>query len=106
MVVQIRPPGLAVKNMQRRRSKLDIVLSVLSAVSEGVDKPTRIMYAANLSWKPTQELLGSMVKQGLLCEVGDKESNKSRVRYGITEKGANVMRYFDGAKDLVDIEFL
>ena len=31
--------------MSVRRSKLDIMLSVLSTIKEGVDKPTRIMYA-------------------------------------------------------------
>ncbi len=47
--------------MQRRRSKLDIVLIVLGAVRRGMDKPTRIMYAANLSWKPTQKILDNLV---------------------------------------------
>jgi predicted transcriptional regulator len=92
--------------MQIRRSKLEIVLSILTAVRDGVDKPTRIMYAANLSWKPTQRILGSLVEQGLLMETGETGSKRSKVKYGITEKGANVLRYFDRAKDLVDIEVL
>lgn len=92
--------------MQIRRSKLDIVLSVLSAVKDGVEKPTRIMYATNLSWKPIQKILGSLVEQGLLREMVETGSKRSKVRYGITEKGANVLRYFEGAKELIDIEFL
>jgi predicted transcriptional regulator len=90
--------------MSLRRSKLDIVLSVLSAVRDGVDKPTRIMYAANLSWRPTQKILESLVQQGLLTEADNPESKRSKKRYDITEKGANVLRYFDGASALIDLE--
>jgi len=43
-----------VRPVSRRRSRLDIVLAVLSAVGRGVDRPTRIMYASNLSWRPMQ----------------------------------------------------
>lgn len=90
--------------MSRRRSRLDIVLEVLSAVREGVDKPTRIMYAANLSWRPTQQILRSLVQQGLLREVEATESQRTKKRYEITEKGASVVQYFDKAKDLLEIE--
>ena len=34
----------------------------------------------------------------------DTGSKRSKVRYGISEKGLNVLRYFEGAKDLLDIE--
>ena len=87
--------------MSVRRSKLDIVLSVLSAVMSGVDKPTRIMYAANLSWTLTKRILESLVEQGLLSIREKAGSRRSRIRYEITEKGANVLRYFNGAKELI-----
>lgn len=90
--------------MPLRRSKLEIVLCVLSTVRDGVDKPTRIMYAANLSWKPTQRILANMVGQELLVESWSTGSKRSRKRYEITEKGLNVLRYFDNARGLIDIE--
>ena len=90
--------------MSRRRSKLDIVLRVLSVVREGVDKPTRIMYAANLSWRPTQRILSSLVQRGLLREIEDAGSRRSKKRYEITEKGANVVSYFERAKGLLEVE--
>ena len=90
--------------MSRRRSRLDIVLNVLSAIKEGVDKPTRIMYAANLSWKPTQHILRSLVQQGLLREIEETSSKRTKKRYEITEKGANLVRYFERAKDLLVLE--
>jgi predicted transcriptional regulator len=90
--------------MSPRRSKLEIRLKILAAVRDGVDKPTRIMYAANLSWKPTQRILSQLVEQGLVAEVRNEESEKSRLRYEITDKGVSVLAYFDRAKEILPIE--
>lgn len=90
--------------MQLRRSKLDIVLDVLGAVRDGNDKPTRIMYRANLSWTPMRRALKSLVENGLLEEIGNTGSQRSKKRYALTEKGLGVLRYFDRASDLIDIE--
>ena len=90
--------------MSVRRSKLDIILSVLSTVKEGVDKPTRIMYATNLSWNPLKEVLSSLVKQELLSEIEVPRIKRSRRRYEVTEKGVNVLTYFERASEILDIE--
>jgi len=87
-----------------RRSKLDLVLGVLRTVNEGVTKPTRIMYAVNLSWKPTQNILQSLVEQGLLELTTDGASKRSRKSYSLTEKGYGVINYFDGAKQLLNVD--
>ncbi len=76
------------------------MLSVLSAVRNGVDKPTRIMYASNLSWKPSQRMLSYMVEQGLV-EMMMATSGKSRKRYIVTEKGVNVLNYFEKANEIL-----
>jgi predicted transcriptional regulator len=86
--------------MPVRRSKLDIMLDVLSAVQNGEEKPTRIMYSANLSWKPTRKILGILVDQGLLRDIEVTGSKRSKRSYVITEKGVNVLRYFDGAREI------
>jgi len=92
--------------MTRRRSKLEIYLDVLRVIEEGVHKPTRIMYGANLSWKPLQQVLRSLLDQGLIIEIdvsdgGDKRTTK---HYEITQKGENVLRYFDRARRLIELE--
>ena len=92
--------------MTRRRSKLEIYLDVLRVIKEGVHKPTRIMYGANLSWKPLQQVLRSLLDQGLIIEIdvsdgGDKRTTK---HYEITQKGENVLRYFDRARRLIELE--
>jgi predicted transcriptional regulator len=92
--------------MVRRRSKLEIYLDVLWTIKNGTRKPTRIMYGANLSWKPLQRILDSMVDQDLIREVkpAGKRDKRSSVYYEVTQKGENVVRYFNRAKDLLEIE--
>lgn len=92
--------------MRSRRSKLEIYLDVLKVIKEGTKKPTRIMYGANLSWKLLQGILGSMVSQGLINEIDasnsrDKRSNRL---YEITSKGDSVIRYFERAKGLIEVD--
>ena len=87
----------------RRRSKLDIMLTVLRAVAGGEEKPTKIMYAANMSWNLTQRVFEDLVRQGLLEVREVPGSKRSTRRYSITEKGGSVLEYFDGAKALLKI---
>ena len=90
--------------MSPRRSQLEIRLNILSAVRDGVDKPTRIMYAANMSWKPVQRILSHLVEQGLLEVRINTESRQSKKRYVLTDKGANVIDYFEKAKEILPLE--
>ena len=89
--------------MSPRRSRLDIQLDVLNAVRKGVDKPTRIMYAANMSWKPVRKILDSLVDGGLLSVIENTNGKTVRRRYEITEKGVSVLTYLEGAKELLTI---
>ena len=85
--------------MSRRRSRLEIMLDILSAIRDGKEKPTKIMYAANLSWKPTQKVLSNLMEQGLV-EMR-MASGRARKRYTITEKGVNVLDYFEKANEVL-----
>ena len=89
--------------MSPRRSKLDIHLEVLKAVRKGVDKPTRIMYAVNISWNPVRKILDSLVDKGLLSVNENIVGNRVKRRFEITERGISVLTFFNGAKELVDI---
>lgn len=92
--------------MTGRRSKLEIYLDVLWAIKSGTAKPTRIMYEANLSWKPLQRILRSMVSQNLVEEIDASESRDKRTNtlYEITQKGENVVSYFNQARGLIELE--
>lgn len=86
-----------------RRSKLEITLAVLKAVDGGETKPTKIMYASNMSWNLTQKVFTDLVEQGLLELEEVHGRGRSTKRYYITEKGKNVLDYFEGAKTLLQI---
>ena len=92
--------------MKNRRSKLEIYLDVLNVIKEGTTKPTRIMYGANLSWKLLQGVLKSMVAQDLIEEIDMSTSRDKRTNtvYQVTNKGDSVIRYFDRAKGLMEID--
>jgi predicted transcriptional regulator len=92
--------------MSRRRSKLEIYLDVLWLIKSGTNKPTRIMYGSNLSWKPLQKILDSMTNQGLISEINadNKRDKRTTTTYEITQKGENVVKYFNRAKDLIELE--
>ncbi len=85
--------------MTAKRAKLEIYLDVLRVIKKGTNKPTRIMYKTNLSWKPLMKVLGSLVEQDLV--LSKKEGNHSI--YEITEKGKNILRYFSKAMESIQI---
>lgn len=92
--------------MKGRRSKLELTLDVLEAVMGGTEKPTKIMYESNLSWKIMNEILSSLTRQGLLEEVdaaGSRDRRTSRL-YRITGKGESVVRYYRGAERLIRVD--
>ena len=94
--------------MKNRRSKLEIYLDVLKVIKEGTTKPTRIMYVANLTWKILQSVLNSMVDLDLIEEIDMSMSRDKRTNtvYQVTNKGDSVIRYFDRAKGLIEVDEL
>ena len=83
-----------------RRSKLETYIDILKVVREGTHKPTKIMYKANLSWKPLMNNLEFMIKQGLLR----KEKDGVHTTYYITDNGKEILGYLDEAMTLVKIQ--
>ena len=92
--------------MKLRRSRLEVHLDVLYTIRNGVKKPTRIMYGANLSWKPLQRVLSSLIRQDLVIEVEpeDPKDKRTSVCYDLTQKGENVLGYFNKARALLELE--
>ena len=91
--------------MSSRRSRFEIYVDVLSEIKNGSNKPTQIMYAANLSWRPLQEILRSLVSQGLISEIDeDIKDKRTKVQFDLTMKGDNVVRYYSKAKSLIEIQ--
>jgi len=83
-----------------KRSRIEIYLDILQTIKKGVNKPTRIMYSTNLSWKPLTRVLDTMMEQKLITY----EKLGSHITYKITEKGTNVLNYFHEAMQLIEIK--
>ena len=83
-----------------KRSRIEIYLDVLQVIRKGVQKPTRIMYRTNLSWKPLMQIFDAMIEQDLIIS----EDMGRHVTYKITEKGINVLNYFHEAMQLIEIK--
>jgi predicted transcriptional regulator len=90
--------------MSGRRSRFEIYVDILTEVMNGSNKPTKIMYGANLSYKPLKKILQSMLDQGLIDERdGTSKDKRTKVTYEVTQKGMNVVRYYSKAKNLIEV---
>jgi predicted transcriptional regulator len=91
--------------MSSRRSKFEIYTDILAAIKGGTVTPTHIMYRVNLSWKPLKQILETLQAQ-MLIEEQPKGGIDKRTRkvYALTEKGENVLNYFNRAKGLMEME--
>ena len=82
-----------------RRSRIETFFDVLCTIGSGIEKPTHIMYRANLSWTIMQAYTESLIRKGLV--VFDESDGKRR--YRLTEKGRQVMQQYLSIKEDLDI---
>lgn len=74
-----------------RRSRIELYVDVLRAIYNGRVSPSRIVYAANLSYDRVVRCLKFLEDQDLVQKV---EGIKKK-RYRITERGCEVIKYFN-----------
>lgn len=86
--------------MSSRRSRFQISVEVLTAIAEGEHKPTKIMYACNLSWNSTKNTLSVLESKGY---IDDLSNGLKRRHYCVTAKGREVIHYSNGIHALVQI---
>ncbi len=70
-----------------RRSRFDHYCDVLKAIELGIEKPTRIMYKANLTHQMLQKIFTILVQNRFIRE----EVCGTKKRYYITLKGKNAL---------------
>jgi len=85
-----------------RRSSFQIAIDVLSVIHQGESKPTRIMYASNLSWNTLKSTIDLLVNKGYAEEAGDMQGRGKQ--YHITHSGTNVLKYYDRLEELVNLD--
>jgi predicted transcriptional regulator len=85
-----------------RRSSFQIAVDVLSVIHQGESRPTRIMYASNLSWNTLKSTIDLLVNKGYAQEAGDMQGRGKQ--YFITNSGMNVLKYYDRLEELVNLD--
>lgn len=88
--------------MAKRRSRLELMLEVLSIMKGGESKPTRITYAAKLSWTTARKIFNKLMVQGLITEQHIQSERKTKRQYEITWKGLRVLEYFEEAQGFIE----
>jgi len=73
-----------------RRSKLEITCDILSVISKGTEKPTRIMQLANVTWDDLIMYLEALIRNQLLARQVDGK----RVTYSLTESGSSLLDHY------------
>ena len=73
-----------------RRSRLETYFEILNAIKEGAEKPTHIMYRANLSWVVLKQYFRALEEAGLLSSV----PRKKKICYQLTDKGSEILNRF------------
>lgn len=73
-----------------RRSRIELYVDILQAITNGRESPARIVYAANLSYDRVVKCLEFLEEQGLI----QRSAETKKRRYKITSKGMDVVRYF------------
>jgi predicted transcriptional regulator len=74
---------------------METYCDIVKAIGAGAEKPTHIMYRANLSWTVMQGYIKDLENQGL---VVSQDSDGKRL-YKLTEKGFMLLRQYVSIKE-------
>jgi predicted transcriptional regulator len=69
---------------------METICDVLQVISAGAEKPTHIMYKANLSWPVMQHYIKSLESQGLII----MSSDEGKSSYRLSSKGFQLLCQF------------
>jgi len=86
--------------MSSRRSKFQLSIEVLETISQGEYRPTRLMYACNLSWSSMKNVLGILEAKGYIEDLSEEGMRK---HLSITDNGKELLGYFAGLENLVQV---
>jgi predicted transcriptional regulator len=73
-----------------RRSALEIRMDILRVIAEGAERPTQIMYKANLSWVLLCDQLDALAKSGFI----KSEMKGARTKFSATSKGLALLESY------------
>jgi predicted transcriptional regulator len=82
--------GQKASSEKDRRSKMEMYLDILRAIGSGAEKPTHVMYKANLSWVVMRGFLENLKAQGLV----EESVIEGRSALRLTNRGYELLNQF------------
>lgn len=79
----------------KRRSRLETYLDIISVIAEGAQKPTHIMYRANLSWTVMQRYMKILLVHSLVSA----DDSEGKTLYRLTDRGFGLLKQYLSIKD-------
>ena len=73
-----------------RRSRIELYIDVLRAIHNGRASPSRVVYAANLSYDRVTRCINFLEEHDLVRRIEGE-----RKRYAVTERGSELIKYFN-----------
>jgi len=92
----LKPPFIVIE-LTKRRSKFETIIDILNEIKRGTTRPSRIMFATNISFKPFKKILKTLTDKKLIYIRG--EGKRSRIT--LTEKGENILVYGNKTIELI-----
>ena len=104
-------------NVRKRRSTLEVRLEILGVIHNGETKPTRIMYAPNMTYAQVKQEFEQLLEGDIIVVTdaedeysGRKGEKRSKICYYLTSKGTNVLRYLknkaSGLEKLMEVMYV
>jgi predicted transcriptional regulator len=79
---------------------METFCDILKAIGAGAEKPTHIMYKANLSWTVMQSYIRSLEAQGLVIPTMDDEKKT----YHLSDKGFQLLNQFVSIREDLNLQ--
>jgi len=86
--------------MARKRERLEIIKDVIKTIRENRNiKPTRLLYASNLSPQMFKEYINELITKDFISLDVDKKEKKT---FSLTEKGNNFLEEYRIIENFVE----
>jgi predicted transcriptional regulator len=86
--------------MAKKRERLEVIKDILRSIRENRKiKPTRLLYASNLSPQMFKEYINELIEKGFISlDIDDKEKKT----FSLTEKGNNFLEEYRIIENFVE----
>lgn len=86
--------------MAKKRERLDVIKDILKAIKENRQiKPTRLLYASNLSPQMFKEYINELITKGFINLDIDKKEKKT---FSLTKKGQEFLQEYKTIENFIE----